>query len=435
MAAVQPPPSPDAPAPPEVPVWLELNGRQVWTWLCTPICLEPLACGWLIAEGRISAPDQITHLDVSEGERSVNVRTTKSASSSASPLRTLSTGPGKAAFSLERVPTSEARSIADLGSLIESGRLRVAFQEMFAACPLRAMGGGIHSGALLVGEKIMHVHEDVGRHNVMDKVIGAAARREIGILPVFFDGVWNPHPAPGPQPEPRPRVHNSGWVQSPGAAVLSDPERQDALEPYVSGVVGRFRDDPRIDGWDLFNEPDNPNPAYREQEIADKPARALELLGKAFAWARAVDPSQPLTTGLWQGSWGDPDALSPVARLSLDASDVVSLHCYGDLADLRARVEALRRTGRPLLCTEFMARTLGSTFDPHLGWMKQQGVGAYCWGFVAGRIQTEYPWDSWVRKYEAEPEPWFHDLLRPDGSPYDAEEVAYVRSQTGAEPR
>jgi hypothetical protein len=55
-------------------------------------------------------------------------------------------------------------------------------------------------------------------------------------------------------------------------------------------------------------------------------------------------------------------------------------------------------------------------------------VGAYCRGFVAGRIQTEYPWDSWLESYADEPEPWFHDILRPDGSPYDPAEVAYIRS-------
>jgi hypothetical protein len=259
--------------------------------------------------------------------------------------------------------------------------------------------------------------------------LAAADRCGIGVLPVLFDGVWHPQPKPGPQPEPRLRVHNSGWVQSPGAAVLADPERQDALAPYVKGVIDRFRDDPRIDGWDLFNEPDNPNLPYRDLEIPDKAQRALELVRKAFAWAREVEPAQPLTVGVWYGEWSDAK-LSEIQRVSLEGSDVISFHCYGDLADLTQRVAALRRYERPLLCTEFMARTLGSTFDPHLGWMKQQGVGAYCWGFVAGRIQTEYSWDSWVKTYEEEPSPWFHDVLRPDGSPYDPAEVAYIRSLT-----
>jgi hypothetical protein len=136
--------------------------------------------------------------------------------------------------------------------------------------------------------------------------------------------------------------------------------------------------------------------------------------------------------GVWVGDWADSDALSEMSRTSLESSDVISFHCYGDLAELEQRVETLRRFERPLLCTEFMARSAGSTFDPHLGWMKDAGVGAYCWGFVAGRTQTQYPWVSWVKPFDAEPDPWFHDILRPDGTPWDPREVAYIRSCTGA---
>lgn len=274
--------------------------------------------------------------------------------------------------------------------------------------------------------------DPAGFESRMDTFLTAADHRGIGILPVLFDGVWNPLPAAGPQPEPRPRVHNSGWVQSPGVRVLSDPARQDALAPYVQGVIERFRADPRIDGWDLFNEPDNPNPAYRKQEIPDKAARSLELVRKTFGWARGVDPSQPLTVGVWQGDWADSDGLSEMSRTSLESSDVISFHCYGALAEMQQRVATLRRFERPLLCTEFMARSAGSTFDPHLGWMKDAGVGAYCWGFVAGRSQTRYPWDSWAKAYDAEPEPWFHDILRPDGTPWDPAEATYIRACTGA---
>jgi len=264
----------------------------------------------------------------------------------------------------------------------------------------------------------------------VDSFLGLAAARGIGTMPVLFDGVWNPHPGPGPQPAPRARVHNAGWVQGPGAAILGDPARHPSLRPYVEAVLERFRDDPRIDAWDLFNEPDNPNPAYAREEIPDKAACALALLRSAFTWAREVGPAQPLTVGVWQGDWSDPTRLDEVPRLGLEASDLVSFHCYGDLADLEARVRALRQWDRPLLCTEFMARSLGSTFSPHLGWMKEQGVGAYCWGLVAGRTQTLYPWDSWVKAYREEPDPWFHDVLRPDGTPWDAAEVAAIREVT-----
>jgi hypothetical protein len=277
---------------------------------------------------------------------------------------------------------------------------------------------------------LLWTYEQAGFVERLDRFLAMADAHGIGALLVLFDGVWDPHPQPGPQREPRPGVHNSRWVQSPGAAILGDPSRHDELRPYVQGVLERFRGDPRIDGWDLFNEPDNPNPAYAKEEIPDKAERALDLLRKTFSWAREVAPSQPLTTGVWRGSWRDPDALSEMDRFCLESSDVISFHHYGELPALQRRVEALRRYGRPLLCTEFMARGLGCCFDPHLAWMKEAGVGAYCWGLVAGRTQTHYPWDSWGKTYVEEPDPWHHEILRADGSPYDAGEVAFIRSLT-----
>lgn len=258
----------------------------------------------------------------------------------------------------------------------------------------------------------------------------AAEARRIGTLFVLFDGVWDPHPQWGPQPEPRPGVHNSRWVQSPGAAILGDPARHDELRSYVHGLLDHFRDDARIDGWDLFNEPDSPNPAYAAVDIPDKEARSLELLEKAFAWSREVSPSQPLTAGVWRGGWSDSRALSEMDRCCLDRSDVISFHHYGELEALQHRVEALRRLERPIWCTEWLARGLGSRFDPHLAWMQEASVGAYCWGLVAGRTQTHLPWDSWVKAYDSEPEPWHHEILRADGSAYDETEVALIRSLT-----
>jgi hypothetical protein len=251
-------------------------------------------------------------------------------------------------------------------------------------------------------------------------------------LLVLFDGVWDPHPRPGPQREPRPGVHNSRWVQSPGAQVLGEPARHDELRPYVREVIGRFARDARVDGWDLMNEPDNPNPAYARTEIPDKAVRALELVAKAFAWAREVAPAQPLTVGVWRGDWRDPDALSAMERLCLESSDTISFHHYGDLAGLQRRVAALERYGRPILCTEFLARGLGSRFDPHLRFLRDASVGAYCWGFVDGRTQTKYPWESWAKPGEGEPEPWHHEVLRADGTPYDPAEVDFIRRVTGA---
>lgn len=268
----------------------------------------------------------------------------------------------------------------------------------------------------------------------IDRFLTVADRHEIRIMFVFFDGVWDPFPVAGPQPDPIPHVHNSQWIQSPGAEILGDLERHDQLESYVTGVVSRFRSDRRVLGWDLFNEPDNPNLiSYRSvelpPEVKDRAAEAL--LKKAFTWARSVGPTQPLTAGLWQGSWSDAEALSPLNELMLNESDVVSFHSYA-LPDMVAeQVTALRQYGRPLLCTEYLARSGGNTFETVLPIFEQREVGAYNWGLVSGKTQTIYSWISWATMDPAAADPWFHDIFYPDGTPYDPEEVAFIRRLTG----
>jgi acetyl esterase/lipase len=272
----------------------------------------------------------------------------------------------------------------------------------------------------------------------MDEFLKIADRHRIGVMFVLFDSCWDPNPQLGPQHDPRPGVHNSGWVQSPGSRDLAEASRHALLEAYVKGVVGRFKDDPRVKVWDIWNEPDNTNdksygPANLKQELPDKKQRTLELLPRAFAWAREANPSQPLTSGLWLGDHkANPSRLLPIEKAQLDGSDVISFHCYDNPDGMEKWLQNLRPLNRPLICTEYMARPIGSRFDPILGYLKQEKIGAFNWGFVAGKTNTIYAWDSWQKHYEREPEVWFHDIFRPDGRPFDAKEVEYIRSVTGA---
>ena len=265
----------------------------------------------------------------------------------------------------------------------------------------------------------------------IDDYLAIADRHGIRTMLVLFDGVWDPHPRPGLQRAPIPHLHNSGWVQSPGAEILRDPNRHDELRGYVRGVVGRFANDRRVVVWDIFNEPDNTNrPAYVAYEPPDKAALSLALLRKAYGWAREAGPSQPLTAAPWKGDYFDPARLSPLTAFMLDSSDVVSFHSYDDSASVERQITALERWGRPILNTEYMARPRGSTFQSILPIFARRRVGAYNWGFVAGKTQTIYPWDSWYREYTAEPSPWFHDIFRRDGTPYDERETALIRALT-----
>ena len=125
------------------------------------------------------------------------------------------------------------------------------------------------------------------------------------------------------------------------------------------------------------------------------------------------------------------EKLSSVNRFQLEQSDVITFHNYGAPDDMKRCVKILKRYQRPILCTEYMARPAKSTFDPILGYLKAEKVAAYNWGFVDGKTQTIYPWDSWKKAYTAEPPVWFHDIFRRDGMPYDPKEVDYIKGLTG----
>ena len=169
----------------------------------------------------------------------------------------------------------------------------------------------------------------------IDGFLKLAHQHHIKVMFVLFDSCWNPSPHAGAQPAPRPFVHNSGWVQCPGAEYMAHPERLDELKPYVQGIVGHFRNDQRIAFWDVYNEPDNMNGhSYGNEEPANKKASALLLLQKVFVWAREMNPSQPLSSGVWQGEWGDPNKLSAFAKVQLDESDIITFHDYGTLDEV-----------------------------------------------------------------------------------------------------
>lgn len=270
----------------------------------------------------------------------------------------------------------------------------------------------------------------------LESFLKTAHNHGIGVMFVLFDSVWDPNPMLGKQRNPQQGLHNSGWAQSPGATDLRNRSRHALLEAYVKGVVGRFKGDSRVQVWDVWNEPDNMNGnSYGKnnlnQEPADKLDYVLELLPQTFAWARAAGATQPLTAGVWQGDRkADPNQLNDIEKVQLEQSDVISFHCYDGLDDLKIWVNNLRPLGRPLICTEYMARPNGSEFDPILGYFAEQKIGAYNWGFVAGKSNTIYPWDSWQKPYAAEPPVWFHDIFRPDGTPYRQAEVDYIRGVT-----
>ncbi len=141
----------------------------------------------------------------------------------------------------------------------------------------------------------------------------------------------------------------------------------------------------------MWNEPDNKSGNYKA-DATNKTALVAAFLPKVFTYARAAIPDQPLTSGLWQGDWSSPDKLSAVEKIQIENSDVISFHNYDKPEDFEKHVVWLEAWHRPILCTEYMARPRGSTFQAILPVAKKHHVAAINWGFVAGKTQTYLPW-------------------------------------------
>ena len=248
---------------------------------------------------------------------------------------------------------------------------------------------------------------------------------------VLFDSCWDPLPKLGKQRAPMQGVHNSGWVQSPGAKALEDASQYPRLKSYVVGVVGAFANDQRILAWDVWNEPGGFQYGYYEQqEPKNKIELVKALLPQAFAWARSANPTQPLTSGLWEGDWPK-SGPTPMEQIQLQESDIITFHNYSWPENFESRVVWLEKQHRPIICTEYMARSAGSTFDGALPIAKKHHVGAINWGLVIGKTQTNFPWESWSHPYVLDQPPvWFHDVFRADGTPYRESEAQLIRQLT-----
>ncbi|MBO3842286.1 MAG: cellulase family glycosylhydrolase [Candidatus Brockarchaeota archaeon] len=248
-----------------------------------------------------------------------------------------------------------------------------------------------------------------GFKNRIDRFLNTASMHGINTMLVLFDDCWNQEPKLGPQEPPVPGVHNSRWVASPGRSRVLDKTMWRGLEEYLKDIVGSFAQDERVLAWDLYNEPGN----------SGMGERSLPLVEASFKWAREISPSQPLTVGLWA------NFQDSMHKRFIELSDVISFHAYDQPNVVRAKIEWLQQFNRPILCTEFLRRQVGNTFSAILPIFRQHHVGWYFWGLVAGKTQTYLDWGS--KPGDPPPRVWQHDLLHPDGTPYDASEIELLR--------
>ncbi|MCU4651438.1 cellulase family glycosylhydrolase [Roseibacterium sp. SDUM158016] len=287
-------------------------------------------------------------------------------------------------------------------------------------------------------------HDRDGLIDRLDRVMGMAHRAGISTIPVPFDdcGFGGEEPVHGPQPDPVPGVHNSRAVASPGRARLADETEDAQVRAYLTDVLAQFREDPRVLLWDLYNEPGNRMIFGREgaaEHLPDFTGRSLALLRDSFAIARTIGPAQPVTAGAWStapvGS-EDPSYQTAADQFALDNSDVVTFHAYLSTPKVAAIIDTLAARRRPMLCTEWMARPVGSRIDDQLALFRARGVGCIQWGLVRGRSQTWLPWpQDLVAAHGGSTETgeWFHDLLDTDGTAYDPAEIAVLRAVTSGQ--
>ena len=194
-----------------------------------------------------------------------------------------------------------------------------------------------------------------------------------------------------------------------------------------------FKNDKRVLAWDVWNEPDNTNnSSYGKRELPNKIQYVLPLLIKTFEWSRSVGPSQPLTSGVWLGDWSSPEKMKEIDKLQLEESDIITFHNYDSGEEFEKRIKWLQPLGRPIICTEYMARGNKSTFQGSMPIARKYNVGVYNWGLVDGKTQTKMPWDSWDKKYTAEPIIWFHEIFHTDGKPYRPEEIVLIKKLTSS---
>ena len=274
-------------------------------------------------------------------------------------------------------------------------------------------------------------YDPKGFSDRLDNFLNICNKHSIRPILVLFDDCHRPYPKTGKQPLPVIGVHNSGWKQSPGVELVHAVHSEKAgkelirLKDFVQGVLTKFSEDQRILMWDIYNEPGQFGVG----------TQSLTLLKLAWEWSHEVRPSQPLTACL-DGSGGD-----EIIELNRVNSDVITFHCY-EGTKLEQVIKNHLKLNRPMICTEYMAREFGTTFEFSLPIFKKYEVGCYNWGLVAGKSQTHFGWSTItdlkkLKKEERflnpddpipEPEKWFHDIFRVDGSAFDDAEVRFIKS-------
>lgn len=223
------------------------------------------------------------------------------------------------------------------------------------------------------------------------------------------------------------KTSQHGHHDEMGWHVLDDPSTAPRYFEMVREIVAKYRDDERIIIWNVYNEVGN---SKRDKVTLPNLKRMFEII-------REIEPIQPLTAEAWRLDTQDIADLSHVEQYALNNSDIVSFHSYSHYMNIVQIIHTLKNLGRPILCTEWLARGMGNNVQELFPLFFLEKIGCYNWGFVAGKYQTYEPWNGIWEQYEKNPNlnfdftKWLHDLYRPNHRPYNPKEIELIKHFCG----
>lgn len=286
---------------------------------------------------------------------------------------------------------------------------------------------------------IVWVADRKGLHQRISKFLDICLKYDIKVMMTLMDdcGFSGDHPYLGKQKDPVPNLHNSQAAASPGRNVVMDQSLWGNVEAYIRDIIATYKQDSRIIIWDLYNEPTNDMIFTTGGEVPfsnEMEKYSHQLMERAFEWARAEQPTQPLTVGAWHApnifSRDLPIFEHPTDIRAMELSDIITFHAYLPLDLFHKAIQAVEKYDRPILCTEWLARHAESLMHEQLPVFKEKNIGCYQWGLVKGKTQTYLPWPEIQMSDPDYRNQWFHDLLDESGKPYDPNEIALIKSLT-----
>lgn len=155
----------------EFPLTIVLNGEELVTLLCTPQHLDYLAIGYLVSEGLIREKEDVKRISVDDLTGAVQVSTAEPDKTPQIAFKRLITsGCGRSTSAYDR----DATPLAKVSSTVTASPTDVfaLMNEFQQRCTVFKATGGVHAAALCDKSGILVFHEDIGRHNAIDKVLG-----------------------------------------------------------------------------------------------------------------------------------------------------------------------------------------------------------------------------------------------------------------------